>query len=158
MAIRNWLDHNAKAIQALSAIATLLVAIAALIGVKVQIDASARLQQEQSARDIYREFLTLSIAQPKFAAPDFCAIVGTADEAAYNNYLDYLLYTSDQVLAARPDWATILSGHLGAHKEAMCGENDWSDEAPEVQHLVARFRAEHCVAFKSACPAQKGLE
>ena len=147
-----WLEKNIKAIQALSAIATMVIAAAALIGVKVQIDASTRLQKEQSARDIYREFLNLSIAQPKFAAPDYCAIVGTGEEAGYTNYLDYLLYTSEQVLTAQPDWESTLSGHLLAHKEAICSEQDWSDEAPEVQALVTRFRGKQCRGFISACP------
>jgi hypothetical protein len=62
-----------------------------LIGIKVQIDANARQQQEQSARDIYREFLNLSISKPEFADPDYCAIKGRSNAGAYENYVEYML-------------------------------------------------------------------
>jgi hypothetical protein len=137
-----------------STIITMVFALAALVGVKVQIDASARLQKEQSARDIYREFLSLSINQPKLASPDFCAIEGTVDEAAYDNYLNYLLYTSEQVLASLPEWDATMMSHLDRHKEAICGESGWSGDAPEVQALIRTFRAKQCVGFKSACQSE----
>ena len=147
-----WLETHSKALQAITGIVTMLVALAALIGVKVQINASERIQREQSARDIYREFLNLSIAQPKFASPDMCVIAGTADEAGYDQYLIYLLYTGEQVLAAQPDWEPTMMAHLEPHREALCGEADWSDEAQPVQKLVARFRAAECKSFVSKCP------
>ena len=62
--MRKWLDSRAKAIQALGVIVTMFAALAAVIGVKLQIDANARQQREQSAREIYREYLALSIARP----------------------------------------------------------------------------------------------
>ena len=86
----------------------------------MQIDASARQQREQSARDIYREYLNLSIFQnPNFSNPDYCAIEGTANEGAYEDYVEYLLYTSEQVLAAMPDWEPTLSARLTPHKELL---------------------------------------
>ena len=148
----NWLEKHSKAVQALTGIVTMLVALAALIGVKMQIDATERIQRQQSARDIYREFLNLSISQPKFAAPDMCAIAGTPDEAGYDQYLTYLLYTGEQVLAAQPDWEPTMMAHLEPHRETLCGEPDWSDEAKPVQELVSRFRAAECKGFVSKCP------
>jgi hypothetical protein len=146
-----WLEQNAKQLQSLAAITTMVVAVTALIGVKVQIDASARQQREQSARDIYRDFLSLSIAQPKFASPDYCSILGSSDETGYNNYVQHLLYTSEQVLEALPDWDETLSQHWQEHKEVICPAGDWSNDTEKVQSLVVRFRAKHCTAFKSAC-------
>ena len=156
--MKDWLGRNAKAIQAATGIGTTVIALAALGGVKLQIDASARQQREQSAREIYREFLSLSIAQPKFASPDYCALAGSVDEPGYANYLDYLLYTSEQVLAAQPDWEPVLAEHLSRHKEAICGEGDWGGEAPEVEALIGRFRARECVGFKSACLPDQGVQ
>jgi hypothetical protein len=153
-----WLEKHVKAIQAASAIAAALIALAALVAVKVQIDASALQQREQSARDIYREFLTLSIAQPKFAKPDVCALAGTPDEAGYDHYLTYLLYASDQVLSVRPDWEPVLTGHLIPHRETLCEARSWSDEAPQVQKLIARFKAEQCQGFVSLCSPGNGEE
>jgi hypothetical protein len=119
-----WFETRAKAFQSLAALATTIIALAALVGVKLQIDASARLQQEQSARDIYREFLALSISQPRFATPDYCAIEGTTDEAGYDHYVQYMLYTSEQILSVRPDWEPTLEEHLHSHKELICSESD----------------------------------
>ncbi len=50
--MKRWLEQHAKALQALGVIVTMLAVVAALIGIKVQIDASARQAREQSARDI----------------------------------------------------------------------------------------------------------
>ena len=69
-----WLESNSRALQALAGLITALLALLALIGVKWQIDASFDSQREQSARDIYREFLNLSISNPEFADPDYCAL------------------------------------------------------------------------------------
>jgi multidrug efflux pump subunit AcrB len=149
--IMNWFDRHTKSFQAITGIVTMLIAVAALIGVKVQIDASARLQREQSARDIYREFLNLSINQSKFAAPDYCAIRGSPDEAGYENYVQYMLYTSEQVLTALPDWETTMADHLNDHKELLCSESDWSGDTPQAQRLINRFRAKKCRAFKFSC-------
>lgn len=149
--MKKWLEAHAKALQALGAIVTMAAAVAALVGVKVQIDANARQQREQSARDIYREYLNLSIAKPEFSNPDYCAIQGTANEAAYEDYVEYLLYTSEQVLAAMPDWEPTLSARLVPHKELLCSEGDWNDEAPAVWAMIRRFKARQCKGFVSRC-------
>jgi len=109
------------------------------------------MQREQSARDIYREFLNLSINQPKFAAPDYCAINGTVDEAGYENYVQYMLYASEQVLTALPGWEPTLAEHLDAHKELLCSESDWAGDTPEVRALINGFRAKQCKAFVTSC-------
>ena len=80
IATRRWLERNAKALQAVAAIVTAFAALAALIGIKVQIDANMKQQQVQSARDIYREFLNLSISKPEFAQPDYCTIKDSTNE------------------------------------------------------------------------------
>lgn len=149
--MKKWLESRAKALQALAAIVTICAAVAALVGVKVQIDANARQQREQSARDIYREYLNLSISKPEFSNPDYCAIQGTANEGAYEDYVEYLLYTSEQVLTAMPDWEPTLSARLIPHKELLCGEADWSEETPAVRAMIGRFKTKQCRSFVSRC-------
>ncbi len=146
-----WLEKYAPALQALSAIGALVAVVGGIVGIRVQLNATAQIQREQSARDIYREFLNISISQSKFAAPDYCAIRETADEAAYENYVQYMLYTSEQVLTALPDWESTMSDHLSDHKELLCSEADWSGDTPQVQGLINRFREKECKAFKSSC-------
>ncbi len=146
-----WLEKYAPALQALSAIGALVAVVGGIVGIRVQLNASAQMQREQSARDIYREFLNISISQTKFAAPDYCAIRDTGDEAAYENYVQYMLYTSEQVLTALPDWESTMADHLNDHKELLCSEADWSGDTPQVQGVINRFRAKECKAFQSSC-------
>jgi hypothetical protein len=131
--------------------ATALIALSALIGVKVQIDAAAKTQQEQSARDIYREFLSLSISKPEFSEPDYCAIMGGRQEAAYKNYVDYLLYTSEQMLSVTPEWGGALSEHLTAHEQYLCSVSDWSAYPENVEALVTRVKSKVCANAVTAC-------
>lgn len=146
-----WFDKHGSAIQGIGSLCTVLIALAALIGVKVQIDAAAHTQQEQSARDIYREFLTLSISKPEFAEPDYCAIKDSAQQPAYRNYVDYLLYTSEQILAVSPDWEPALSEHLAAHDQYLCSVKDWSDYPEAVQSLVGKLRTKSCTKAVVSC-------
>jgi hypothetical protein len=139
-----WLDRHAKALQALGALITSFAAIAALIGIKVQIDATARQQQEQSARDIYREFLNLSISKPEFADPDYCAIKGSANAGAYENYVEYMLYTADQLLAVSDDWEATIEDHMAAHRAYLCEQQSWSDDSEKIQTMVSSFKAKQC--------------
>lgn len=146
-----WFDKHGNAVQGMATMATALVALAALIGVKLQIDAAARTQQEQSARDIYREFWNLSISKPEFADPDYCAIKAGPQEAAYKNYLEYLLYTSEQMLSVSPEWESALANHLEAHDQYLCGVSDWSGYPEPVEGLVARVRGKVCTAALPGC-------
>ena len=147
-----WLERHAGALQALAAMVTSFAAIAALIGVKVQIDANAQQQREQSARDIYREFLSLSISKPEFADPDYCAIRDGANAGAYEDYVEYMLYTADQTISAAPEWEATMAEHLGRHSQYLCGQQDWSDDSPEIRGLISRFRAKRCPAVAPTCP------
>ncbi len=149
--IVKWVERHSKAIQAITGLVTLLIAMLALAGVKWQIDASARLQREQSARDIYREYLSLSISRPEFADPDYCTIRDGTQEAAYENYVEYLLYTGDQLLAVSTAWEPTLLDHLTPHRELLCRDNDWSDDSSQIKGLISKFKAQKCLGFTSAC-------
>jgi hypothetical protein len=146
-----WFDRHGNALQGISAMATALIALSALIGVKVQIDAAAKTQQEQSARDIYREFLSLSISKPELSEPEYCAIKGGPQEAAYKNYVDYLLYTSEQMLSVSPEWGGALSEHLAAHEQYICGVSDWSGYPENVEALVTRVKSKVCAKVVTEC-------
>ncbi len=147
-----WFERHATSISALSAALTAVLALAALIGVKIQIDGSARIQREQSARDIYREYLNLSVQKPEFAAPDYCAIAGSAQFASYQAYVDYLLYTGEQALSVDPQWQATIVDALGAHAAYLCDPEtgDFQDDE-EIAALVKSVRDRQC-ANVVACP------
>ncbi len=142
----NWLSRNSAALQALGALVTALVALVALIGVKYQIDASYRVQREQSAKEIYREMLNISIANPDFAAPDFCALKQSPKLPAYETYVEYVLYTAEQMLEMDKDWAGTFQGHLETHAGFICATEDWSGYSTDVEALVNGFREKSCKA------------
>lgn len=144
-----WLEKNEKPVKALMAIITALLALAALVGIKVQIDGAARIQREQSARDIYREYLNLSIQKPEFAAPDFCAIAKTNQLPAYQAYVDYLLYTGEQVLSVDAGWTETIDVSLKPHAAYLCDvDEDETYPDSDVKALVDRLRASECAKVK----------
>ena len=157
MKIWDKLGDNAPNIQALAAIISALLTLGAVIGVKVQIDASAAQQQQQAARDIYREFLNLSLSKPEFSKPDLCAIKGTPQEDAYEEYVEFMLYTFEQMLAASSDWESALSARLEDHKAYLCPITDWQGYTPPVLSLMNKFKAESCKDPIPAC-AEKGAD
>lgn len=158
--MRLWdrLGQNAPAIQALGVILTVLLTLGAVVGVKLQIDASARLQREQSARDIYREFLNLSISRTDLSEPDVCTFVTRPQQEAYASYVEYLLYTAEQTLTASPDWESALNVRLKDHRKYLCEVDDWSAYTPEVQTMMKSFRAEECKAPIPECPEDGGAD
>jgi hypothetical protein len=144
-----WFERNNKSISAISAVVTVVLALAALIGIKVQINGAAHIQREQSARDIYREYLNLSVQKPKFAAPDYCTIAKSNQLAAYQAYVDYLLYTGEQVLSVDPDWNETIDSALKPHAAYLC-DTEEGEPYPDsdVEALVAKLRASECAKVK----------
>lgn len=148
-----WLEQHSKAIQAAAGILTVLLALAALVGVKVQIDASRQLQQEQSARDIYREFLNLSIGRPELAVPDACTPMTPTVQVAYDHYVDYMLYTTEQLIEASLDWEATALDHFEPHAARLCAMRDFETYPDAVATLVQRFQVDSCPAARPACPS-----
>ena len=139
----NWLHRNAPAIEAAAAGVTALVALAALIAIPWQIRATAELQAEQSARDIYREYVALSVNKPQFAAPDYCGLRSRHEDwTAYQYYIEYLLYTAEQVTSVSHEWAPVVAGHLETHQEFFCAEPEWNADTPLVSALIAQQRTQ----------------
>lgn len=141
-----WLGENHQSIQASAAILAAVLAIATIAGVKWQMDAAARLQKEQSARDIYREYLNISISRPEFAQPDYCALSESPQFAAYESYVAYLLYAGEQVLVLGDGWPDVLNGEMERHAAYLCSADyQPSDYDPAVAAVVQRVRGEQCV-------------
>lgn len=145
----SWLKQNAEAIGALAGLITAVVAILALVGVKLQIDSAAELQNQHSAREIYRGFLELSIAQPQYAQPQPCTGVTGPDDPGYEAYLDYLLYTSEQVIQLDPAWDPVMENWLQRHSSQLCGIDDLGVDTPEVASLITRLKDRHCATTPS---------
>jgi len=84
----SWLKRNAGSVEAIAASVTVMVAVAALVGIKWQLDGAEQLQAAQSARDAYRAHLALAATIPDFAAPqDGCWRSRTAGTSPFFNNL-----------------------------------------------------------------------
>lgn len=141
----SWLSRHAEAVEAAAALVTALVALAALIAVPLQIRANAQLQAEQSARDIYREFVALSVDKPHFANPDYCGLKAEAAKfTAYTYYVEYLLYTSEQVAALTSDWNGVMQSHLQSHLDFMCYDMSIHDNSLAVQSMIVSLTQHYC--------------
>jgi hypothetical protein len=139
-----FLNRNAGGIQALAALLTVLLALGALIGVKMQIDAADRIQRAQSARDIYREYLSMAINKPEFAQPDYCAISKTPQAPAYEHFVEYMLYTAEQSISVDPDWADTFEAVFKVHAQYLCTLNDTSGYNDAVGRLIETFKVQEC--------------
>ena len=144
-----WFERNNKAVTAISGVLTAILALGAIVGVKVQIDGTARIQREQSARDIYREFLSLSVQKPEFAVPDYCVLSKSSQFAAYQAYVDYLLYTGEQVLSVDSDWSATIDEALKPHALYLCDiEEGETYPDTDVEALVNKLRVAECAKAK----------
>lgn len=140
-----WLGANHQSIQALAAILAGILAVGTVIGVKWQIDASARLQKEQSARDIYKEYLNISMSRPEFAAPDYCKIAASPQFSAYETYITYMMYTAEQVFALGDGWDVVMQAEIEPHAAYLCSP-DYSgvEYDPKVSALAELVRRQQC--------------
>ena len=124
---------------------TALVAVAALIGVKIQLDETDRLQREQSAREAYRAHLALAATQPDFAEPeDGCALIHSRKGGAYVAFVDHLLYSAEQMLSLNEEWQATFLTELSAHDDLLCSAYTPVGETPETIRLLDRFQEAHC--------------
>ncbi|WP_371223730.1 hypothetical protein [Roseovarius sp. 2305UL8-3] len=121
-----------------------MIALLALVGVKLQIDSATELADQHSAREIYRGFLQLSIENPQHAQPQSCTGITGPDNPGYEAYLDYLLYTAEQVIALDPAWDPVMENWLQRHSRQLCSIDDLGVDTPQVAALITRLRDQHC--------------
>ncbi len=128
MKIQAFFHQHAQLLQVGGAVITAVAAVLALIVVPWQIHAADRLQQAQSARDIYRDFLNLTVQKPDVAATDLCKAGDAQGRIAYEAYVDHLLYTAEQVLAVSDEWRLPMQAQVDRHRAYLCS---WDE--PDIQ-------------------------
>ncbi len=101
-----------------------------------QVAQADRIQRDQTAREIYREFLSLTVQKPELANADYCALKDPKEQTAYAAYGEYLLYTSEQMIDTSPDWRAPMASYLGDHKVYLCSRDVW-DANGDAAALVA---------------------
>lgn len=143
--MKAWFSRNAASIEAAAAAITACVAVVALIGVKVQLDAADNLQRSQSARDAYRSHLVLATTQPRFARPDDgCNLLAGDEAGAYVAFVDHLLYSAEQMLDTEPGWETTFTDALQPHSAYMCSAEAPAGSTPEMADFLTQFKETSC--------------
>ena len=117
----HWFARHSNAFQGIAALVTACAAVAALILVPLQITSADRIQRDQTAREIYREFLNLTVQRPELAVADSCALPDARAETAYAAYVEYMLYTAEQMLEVSEDWRAPMLSHIAGHTPYLCG-------------------------------------
>lgn len=146
MTLRDWLRRNADLLEAAGTIATAFAALAALVVIPWQIAQADRIQRDQTAREIYREFLNLTVQKPELATTNYCLLSDPDKIAAYSAYVDYLLYTADQMVETSPTWRGTMAGYLRSHMAYLCSpevQGDNGDVAGLVADLGLACKPEH---------------
>ncbi len=141
----NWLSRNAASVEAVAASITAATAILAVAGVIVQLRAADTTSRAQSAREAYAAHLALAVSNPEFAAPaDACTLAVSAKGAAYQAYLDHLLYAAEQMLAVEDGWDETFDAALAPHTAMLCNAGAAAGSAPDLLAVLAGFRAQTC--------------
>ena len=145
----NWLSKNAESIEALAAVVTALVAVAALVGIKYQLDAADDMQRAQSAREAYRSHLAMASTLPKFAKPQYiCSLLESEKSVSYTSFVDHLLYSGEQMLEVADGWETTFLEALEPHSTYICDASNFSDNSEKLDALLDTFRAKQCSDVK----------
>jgi hypothetical protein len=141
-----WLSRHAASIEAVAASVTAVTAILAVAGVVIQLRAADETSRAQSAREAYAAHLALAVTNPDFAAPaDACTLIGSAKGAAYQAYVDHLLYAAEQMLSIESGWEPTFDASLMPHAVTLCAAAT-DGETPEMANILAKFRARICAA------------
>lgn len=151
--MREWLNRNAQPLQAIGALATAMAAVTAVIVVPYQVSQADRIQRDQTAREIYREFLNLTMQNPKLAEADYCTLSNPAQAqdvsaTAYSAYVDYLIYTTEQMVDTSEDWRAPMAAYLGDHMTYLCTGNSPAKRDAGVRDLLLELGLE-CTAAQS---------
>lgn len=137
--MRNWLTRNAEALEAVGAIATAFAALTALVVIPYQVSQADRIQRDQTAREIYREFLNLTVQKPELANADYCALKGANQTTAYAAYVEYLIYTAEQMIDTSPNWRAPMASYLKDHMAYLCSQGIWDAQSPDIKDLLAEL-------------------
>lgn len=132
----DWLIRNAEPLQAVGALATAFAALTALVVIPYQVTQADHIQRDQTAREIYREFLNLTVQKPELAAAEYCAISDGTQITAYSAYVDYLLYTAEQMIDTSPDWQAPMASYLRGHLGYLCDPANRDAQTEDVRELL----------------------
>jgi hypothetical protein len=135
--VPGWLKRNSGALEASGGIAAAFAPLTALLVIPHQTAQADRIQRDQVAREIYREFLNLTVQKPDLANSDYCALADEGQKAAYAVYVEYLIHTAEQMIDTLPDWRAPMASYLGDHMAYLCPAAASQAQSPDIRNLDA---------------------
>jgi hypothetical protein len=137
-----WLVKNSEVLEGTGALVTALAALAALIIIPLQIGAAEKIQQRQAARDLYRGLVTISIERPALVNSNYCSLSKPDDVTAYAAYIEYILYTAEQLMASDgASWRAPLLGLMDDHSEYFCAQTELAGYDASVSAMISELRS-----------------
>lgn len=140
-----WLRQNAEVLEALAAMVAAFATLVGVLAIGYQLSYSDRQQALQWARESYQNHLNQSLAFPQFAAPgDVCALIHPAIDPSYASFVDQLIYTAEEMLAAERGWKQTFLERLAPHQAYICLVGADLADTEAARDLLTRFIAENC--------------
>ncbi|MEM1303002.1 MAG: hypothetical protein AAGH17_10485, partial [Pseudomonadota bacterium] len=59
-------------------------------------------------------------------------------------FVEYMLYTAEQVIEADPIWTDTFEGVLDPHTTYFCASSGWDGYTDPVNRLIVRLRVSNC--------------
>lgn len=81
----------------------------------------------------------MTVQKPDLAHAKYCTLKDPNQITAYTAYVEYLLYTAEQMIDTSPDWRGPMASYLGDHMEYLCSEGIWDAQSPDIRDLVAEL-------------------
>ena len=81
---------------------------------------------------------------PQLSNPGICPQFAEDQATQYDRFLEYILYTAEQVIEADPSWETTFEGLLKGHMGHFCASSGWDAYTDPVNQIIARLRSANC--------------
>lgn len=99
------------------------------------------MQLEQSARDTYRSHLALAVVHPTYAQPlNGCELMTSSQGASYQDFVDHLLYSAEQMLVTAKGWESTFLSDLEPHADYLCATVGPREDTVETEALLEQFK------------------
>jgi hypothetical protein len=131
-------------------IASVVVAVVAVVGISLQIHNNNKNAQRASARQVYMSYSEAALKYPEFDEPNLEKIKAEPLKfVQYEEYVAHMLFAYDEILTVDdvPAWHKTFEHDLAFHKAYLCEEisQDFSEVFfPKMQKLLKEFKAKSC--------------
>jgi hypothetical protein len=133
-------------------IVSAIVALAALVGIYVQVHLARVNALRASARQVYLSYSQATLQHPQLARPNYAQLKSKPDPTdlvRYQIYVANMLTAYDEIFQIIDDkeWAASFAYDIEDHLPYLCELNDpkyYASFYGKTQNLIAKQKAAHC--------------